>query len=151
MNAPITSATRRAVRLVGAAALVVGFAACSSDDADESTDEADEADESVESAPADGTDTTEAPADPGDSADAVDASIVDFAFDPDPVAVAAGGTVTWTNNGGAPHTVTGTGELEFDSGTLAPGDVFTLTVDGAGEFAYVCTIHGQMTGTISSS
>ncbi len=148
MNAPITSATRRAVRLVGAAALVVGFAACSSDDTDESTDAADEP---VESAPADGTDTTDAPGDPGDVAVAVDASIVDFAFDPDPVAVADGGTVTWTNNGGAPHTVTGTGELEFDSGTIAPGDAFTLTVDGAGEFAYVCTIHGQMSGTISSS
>jgi plastocyanin len=33
-------------------------------------------------------------------------SIVNFAFSPSSVAIAPGGTVTWTNNGGSTHTVT---------------------------------------------
>ena len=146
MISPTTRATRRTIRFVGLAALVVGFSACSSDgDADDATDDAGE----TVDPPAD--DGAEAPEGPGEPADAVDASIVDFAFEPDPVEVVNGGTVTWTNNGGVPHTVTGTGELEFDSGTIASGDAFTLTVDAAGEFAYVCTIHGQMSGTLVST
>lgn len=78
----------------------------------------------------------------------VTAAIADFAFDPTPVEAAAGTTITWTNQDSAPHTVTGTGDLEFDSGNLDEGESFSLTVDEAGEFAYVCTIHGSMQGTI---
>ena len=137
--------TRGAIRLLGATALVVGFAACSSDD------DGDEAADAAEETADDDTVTTGAPDDPGGAGDAVEASIVDFAFEPDPVAVTIGGTVTWTNDDGAPHTVSGTGELEFDSGPIASGDSFTLTVDASGEFAYVCTIHGQMSGTLISS
>lgn len=37
---------------------------------------------------------------------AVSVTITDFAFNSSSVAVAPGGTVTWTNNGGAAHTVT---------------------------------------------
>ena len=33
-------------------------------------------------------------------------SITDFAFTPTPATVKPGGIVTWTNSGGAPHTVT---------------------------------------------
>ena len=127
---------------------MLGFSACSSDDdADESTDTAQESSD----APEDGTGTTDAPDDSGEEGGQVDAVIVDFAFDPGPLEVVGGSTITWTNNDGVPHTVTGTGELEFDSGSIASGESFTLTVDAAGEFAYVCTIHGQMSGTVSSS
>ncbi len=139
-----TTTIRRSLRLAVAVATVVGFSACSSDD--EPTDNAD-----TEDAADDTTGTTDAPDDSGEAGDQVDAVIVNFAFDPDPLEVVNGSTITWTNNDGVPHTVTGTGELEFDSGSIASGESFTLDVAVAGEFPYVCTIHGRMSGTVSSS
>jgi plastocyanin len=79
---------------------------------------------------------------------AVSATIAGFAVDPTPVRVVDGNTVTWTNTDGATHTVTATGDLAFDSGNLAEGESFTFTVDQVGEFAYVCTIHRSMQGTV---
>jgi len=75
-------------------------------------------------------------------------SIVDFAFEPASVEVAAGSTVTWTNTGAAPHTVTAD-DGSFDSGQLAPGATFSQTFDSRGDFTYHCSIHPQMTGTVS--
>jgi plastocyanin len=75
-------------------------------------------------------------------------SIVDFAFQPAGVEVAVGGTVTWTNTGQAPHTVTAD-DGSFDSGQLAPGASFSQTFNTAGTFTYHCSIHPQMTGTIT--
>ena len=84
-------------------------------------------------------DATPAPGDTG-------VAIVDFAFEPATLEVAPGSTVVWTNTGAAPHTVTG----EFaDSGTLEPGGTFQHTFDTEGEFAYVCSFHPQMVGTVS--
>jgi plastocyanin len=75
-------------------------------------------------------------------------SIVDFSFEPANLDVAAGATVVWTNDGQAPHTVTG----DFaDSGILEPGQTFSHTFAESGEFGYVCSIHPQMTGTIRVS
>jgi plastocyanin len=75
-------------------------------------------------------------------------SIVDFSFEPATLDVAAGATVVWTNDGQAPHTVTG----DFaDSGILEPGQTFSHTFAESGEFSYACTIHPQMTGTIRVS
>lgn len=79
------------------------------------------------------------------SADAV--SIANFAFDPDEFEVAAGTEVTWTNDDQAPHTVTADGG-GFDSGTLEPGDTFSVAVEGNGPVTYACMIHPEMTGTI---
>ena len=74
-------------------------------------------------------------------------SIVDFAFQPASLEVPVGTTVTWTNAGAAPHTVTAD-DGAFDSGELAPGASFSQTFDTAGSFAYHCEIHPNMTGTI---
>jgi plastocyanin len=75
-------------------------------------------------------------------------SIVDFSFEPAILDVAAGTTVVWTNDGRAPHTVTG----DFaDSGVLEPGQTFSYTFAESGEFDYHCAIHPNMTGTISVS
>jgi plastocyanin len=74
-------------------------------------------------------------------------SIVDFAFQPASVEIATGGTVTWTNTGQAPHTVTAD-DGSFDSGTLSPGATFSQTFATAGTFTYHCNIHPQMTATI---
>ena len=78
-------------------------------------------------------------------ADAV--SIENFAFDPADLEVATGTEVTWTNDDQAPHTVTADGG-GFDSGTLEPGDAFSVAVEGNGPVTYACRIHPEMTGTI---
>jgi LPXTG-motif cell wall-anchored protein len=81
-------------------------------------------------------------------------SIQDFFFDPGQLSVAPGTTVTWVNEGQAPHTVTSTDGKELDSATLQPGDTYTFTFDegDAGEtYAYQCTIHPQMTASVTVS
>src|SRR5689334_2484604 len=44
---------------------------------------------------------------------------VNFQFQPQTITVPAGTTITWTNNGTVPHTVTAD-DGSFDSGTLQP-------------------------------
>jgi plastocyanin len=74
-------------------------------------------------------------------------SIVDFAFQPATLEVTTGSTVTWTNTGAAPHTVSAD-DGSFDSGTLSPGSTFSQTFDSAGTFTYHCNIHPNMTASI---
>ena len=80
---------------------------------------------------------------------AADASvaIVDFAFDQPDLEIEAGTTITWTNTGAAPHTVTADAGA-FDSGVLDPGATFSQTFNQPGTFAYFCAIHPEMTGTV---
>ena len=74
-------------------------------------------------------------------------TIVNFAFQPATLEVPVGTTVTWTNQGSAPHTVTAD-DGSFDSGTLQPGGTFSMTFDTPGTFIYHCEIHPNMMGTI---
>jgi plastocyanin len=74
-------------------------------------------------------------------------SVVDFAFQPTSIEVPAGSTVTWTNTGAAPHTVTADNGA-FDSGRLKPGATFSQIFATPGTFTYHCEIHPKMTGTI---
>ena len=75
--------------------------------------------------------------------------IQDFYFSPASITVEPGTTVTWVNQGQAPHTATHTGGA-FDSGTLQPGESYSYTFDKAGtSYAYYCRIHPDMTGTIA--
>ena len=69
-----------------------------------------------------------------------------FAFSPDSVEIKVGETVTWTNEDAAAHTVTGDGGV--DSGQLATGQTYSKTFDTAGTYAYHCSIHPAMTGTV---
>ena len=80
-------------------------------------------------------------------ADAVEVAIEDFAFDAPSVTVAAGGSVTWTNVGDAPHTVTAS-DGSYDSGTLESDIAFVRTFDTVGTYGYICAIHPAMTGTV---
>ena len=72
-------------------------------------------------------------------------TISGFAFSPGTVTVVAGDTVTWTNNDQVGHTATGDG---FDTGTIGGGSTGALTFSEVGTYAYHCSIHPQMTGTI---
>jgi plastocyanin len=74
-------------------------------------------------------------------------NVVDFAFEPATVTVAVGTTVTWTNRGERPHTVTAQ-DGSFDSGRLDPGEEFSVTFDETGAFAYFCGFHPDMQGEV---
>ena len=92
--------------------------------------------------------TSQAPAAPAGGATAV--SIKDFAFNPATASVPAGSKVTWTNSDTTAHTVT-FDDGSADSGNIAPGSTFDQTFTTAGTFAYHCTIHSQMKGTVTVS
>jgi len=68
-------------------------------------------------------------------------------YAPNPITVAAGTTVTWTNNDTTGHTVTGDGG-SFDSGAIAAGGSFQFTFQNRGTFAYHCTFHPGMVGSV---
>ena len=76
---------------------------------------------------------------------AASVAIKNFAFDPISATIAKGGTVTWTNEDSVSHTITGD---DFDSGTIANGASYSHVFDQAGEYAYHCSIHASMKGTI---
>jgi len=61
--------------------------------------------------------------------------------------VPVGGTITWSNQGSQGHSVTSS-DGSFDSGIVAPGTSATLEFDSPGVFAYVCTPHPWMKGTV---
>lgn len=76
-----------------------------------------------------------------------DVRVVDFAFEPVELIIPAGTTVTWTNDGERPHTVTAD-DGSFDSGRLDPGEQFSHTFLQTGTYSYHCGFHPDMQATI---
>ena len=70
-----------------------------------------------------------------------------FAFEPPEIEVAAGTTVTWTNEDQVPHTATGADGI-FDTGTIEQGQSGSHTFGSAGRFNYACAFHPDMTGVV---
>jgi plastocyanin len=62
--------------------------------------------------------------------------------------VTKGTTVTWTNNDNTTHTSVSDSGF-WNSGTLAPGASFSMTMANAGTFAYHCSIHPGMVATLT--
>jgi plastocyanin len=83
------------------------------------------------------------------SALAADAAIKidNFVFTPDTLEIAAGTTVTWTNEDDIPHAV-GAKDLSWKSHAMDTGDTFTYTFTKAGTYDYFCTLHPHMQGKI---
>jgi len=75
-------------------------------------------------------------------------NIGDNFFDPPQAAIESGSTITWTNKGDEPHTVTAD-DGSFDSGMLNPGDSYTVAFDGQGTVTYHCAIHPEMRGSVT--
>ena len=77
-------------------------------------------------------------------------------YNPSPLTVKPGTSVTWTNNDSTIHTVTSglpeQGEVGtlFDSSIMSPGKTFTHIFDKTGIFDYSCTLHPFMRGQIIS-
>lgn len=75
-------------------------------------------------------------------------------YDPSPVTIKSGTSVTWTNNDSTLHTVSsglpeqGAVGTLFDSSLIAPGKTFTHAFDKAGSFDYSCTLHPFMRGQV---
>jgi plastocyanin len=73
--------------------------------------------------------------------------IDNFAFSPPSLTVKAGTTVTWRNKDDSVHTVTSTTRM-FKSKALDTDDAFSFTFTEPGTYAYFCSLHSYMTGTI---
>jgi plastocyanin len=78
-------------------------------------------------------------------------------FQPNPIQVPVGDTVTWTNDDLEPHTVTsgsnGVPDNKFNSSPnfiplMSPGATFSHTFTEAGEYPYFCLLHPNMVGTV---
>ena len=83
----------------------------------------------------------------GDAVRAAKVEIADFAYDPDPVTIEAGGKVIWLNQDSAPHTATAE-DGSFDTRTLQQGKLKSETFKTPGTYTYVCQIHPIMHGTV---
>ena len=70
------------------------------------------------------------------------------AYSPNPIAVAAGATVTWTNNDNVTHTSTSDTNV-WNSGSIAPQGSFSRMFPSAGTFSYHCSIHPGMVATVT--
>ncbi|RUL62633.1 hypothetical protein EKH79_16870 [Dyella dinghuensis] len=71
-----------------------------------------------------------------------------FAFSPKTLSVPAGARVVWVNSDDEPHVVTSAGSLFTSSKALDTGDSFSTTFQKPGTYAYYCSIHPMMVGTI---
>ena len=144
--------TRRLGTLTAALALTAIAASCSSDSKSSSTTAA----VATTAAPT----TTAVPTTAASTASTASAAttasadlpstasveIKQFKFGPAEVHVAVGGTVTWTNGDNQKHTATESGG--FDAGAIEPGATSTATFATAGTFAYICSFHPFMKGTV---
>jgi plastocyanin len=72
--------------------------------------------------------------------------IVNFAFRPATLTVAAGTKVEFENEGSVAHTATR--NKGFDSKRIPPGGSFSVRFKSPGTFAYHCKIHPEMRGKI---
>ena len=77
----------------------------------------------------------------------IEVKIDNFTFNPQQVTVHPGDTVTWVNHDDIPHTVMSKGQV-FRSRALDSDDTFSFTFTAPGSFAYFCSLHPHMTGTI---
>ncbi len=92
----------------------------------------------------------DAPADSQSAPKTVNVDIKEFKYQPETVTIKVGDTVVWTQVDEVKHTVTiVTGPESFDSGLLSAGKTFSYTFTKPGTYAYKCTPHPGMRGTVT--
>src|ERR1700683_5549947 len=84
----------------------------------------------------------------GDQSPSVEVKIDNFSFGPETLAVAAGTTVTWTNNDDVPHTVVSDDKTTFRSKALDTDGKFSYTFTKPGTYNYFCSVHPKMTAKV---
>ena len=89
----------------------------------------------------------------GPPAGAITAQIVEGAdtsqwgYTPQAASLSAGQILAWTNVGAVPHTATEDSGA-WDTGLLLPGAAASLSFTEPGTYAYHCTLHSWMKGTV---
>jgi plastocyanin len=73
--------------------------------------------------------------------------VKDFSFEPKQLTVPVGSKVTWTFQDSAKHNVSAKSPGP-SSGDLSGGASYSFTFAEKGSYAYVCSIHQYMTGTV---
>lgn len=71
----------------------------------------------------------------------------DKAYEPNPIKIAPGSSVLWTNDDRVAHSVTAI-EGGFDSGILDAGELFEYTFNNVGGSDYYCILHPSMVGRV---
>jgi len=74
--------------------------------------------------------------------------IRNFAFAPKSLTVPTGTRVVWTNRDEEPHVITSAGSQFASSKGLDTSDSYAVTFSKPGTYAYYCSIHPMMVGTI---
>jgi plastocyanin len=70
------------------------------------------------------------------------------AFNPNPITVSVGTQVSFLNSDNTTHTSAANAST-WNSGNIAPGGRFNVTLTTAGSYPYHCNIHPGMVGTIN--
>ena len=79
----------------------------------------------------------------------VTVAVFNFGFNPDPVTIQVGDTVTWNNTQGFHNVSSTSGPEAFRNGDPAgAGWTYSKTFTQAGTYTYVCEVHSSMQGTI---
>jgi plastocyanin len=123
----------------------IGVAGCGGGDSSSSSSATSESDTSTGEPGEDSGGNAAAPS--GDAVRSAEVEIEDFAYHPDPVTIEEGGKVIWKNRDSAPHTATAA-DGSFDTGTIDENKIKSETFKESGTYAYVCSIHPQMHGTV---
>jgi plastocyanin len=98
-----------------------------------------------------GGDSATNPGNPGNSGNPVVTTSVNIqgtAFNPNEIQVSPGATVSFTNNDGFAHNVTFSSSAITSITDFSTGTKSTAMPTVAGTYAFHCTIHPSMTGTV---
>jgi plastocyanin len=68
------------------------------------------------------------------------------AYNPNPLTITAGTTVTWTNMDSTTHTATS--DSGTFNGTVGPNQQFSFTFASKGTFTYHCSLHPNMVASV---
>jgi plastocyanin len=81
------------------------------------------------------------------AASPLEVQVDNFTFGPATLTVPVNSTVTWVNKDDLPHTVASNDGV-FKSKALDTDDKYSYTFSKPGTYAYFCSIHPKMVGTI---
>ncbi|HEX9084385.1 MAG TPA: plastocyanin/azurin family copper-binding protein [Gemmatimonadaceae bacterium] len=89
------------------------------------------------------------PQDPGPPVMTTSVSLRNIAFNPGRIQVAPGATVEFTNNDGITHNITFSSNAITGATDFATGSRAVVMPTTPGTYAYHCTIHAGMAGTVT--
>lgn len=72
-----------------------------------------------------------------------------YAYHPSNISVPRGAKVTWLNDDNQDHTATEKDNGSWDTQIIHNSQAQTIEFDSPGTFAYYCTIHPYMVGTLT--